>query len=166
MKRVTLDEYIAAFEAMPAAVHAARAAGLEAAGELIEREAKGMLGTYQAGGGDMPAWQQLSQVTKDHRAALGFPEDEPELRTVRLRQAISRSVNPADGVLLVGVASRMVGTGTAADPLRDIGKVAVAQEMGTAEMPRRSFLGLGMYRRAHDAVNIVARAVALALAGR
>lgn len=165
MRNVTLDELISLLEDMPQEVVTARSYGLAESGRIVAAEARQMLGTYQNGGGEIPAWRPLAETTKAERAELGFAPDDPELRTTRLRAAIESAVDSAAGVVAVGVESRIVGEGTRADPRRDIGEVAVAQEMGIG-VPKRSFLGLAMYRRAHEAVNLTALRVVMVLAGK
>ena len=163
MKTVSLDEMIALLDAIEPHVMAARDAGLAVAAHLIKQEAKSLPGHYQAGGGGLPDWQELHDVTKEDRAHLGFPENDPEERTGELRAAIGSSVQ--DGAALVGVPSKIVGDGTPRSPYRDIGKVMLAQEMGIG-MPRRSILGLATFRKAHEAINAAARSVIYAIAGR
>jgi hypothetical protein len=57
-------------------------------GEGVARTAKSKLGEYQTG------WPQLHESTQSERAELGFPANEPLLRTGNLRASIRVTVHP------------------------------------------------------------------------
>ena len=75
-------------EGMAANVHEARVVALEVGAEMIEKEAKRPIGTYDAG------WQPLAESTKRDRVAKGFAEDEPLLRTGEMRDLRSPAQPP------------------------------------------------------------------------
>lgn len=55
---------------------------------IVEREAKRVIGTYDYD------WAPLAESTKDERASLGFPEDEPafaDRRNARFDRSSRRS---------------------------------------------------------------------------
>ena len=95
----------------------AKEAILEKACQLIEDEAKAAIGTYNY------EWSQLAESTQEQRVALGYPANEPLLRTGELRDFIGHIVEGDVGY---------VGTN---DP------VAPWQEFGTSRIPPRPFLG-------------------------
>lgn len=84
--------------------------------QIIETEAKRVIGTYEYG------WPALADSTRADRERKGFPEDEPLLRSGGMRDSIGHTVEPDAGY---------VGSN---DP-----KVRW-QELGTKHIPARSFL--------------------------
>ncbi len=96
---------------------------MEKACVIVEKEAKRVIGTYDYG------WAPLAESTKADRTAHGFPEDEPLLRTGEMRDSIEHHVEEEGlGMTVVGI----VGTNN---------PIAKYQELGTAKIPPRSFLG-------------------------
>ena len=89
--------------------------------EMVEF-ARGMIGTYENEGN----WPQLSEVTQQDRERLGFPPNEPLLRTGDLRDSYSYDLTVTPSVIFL-----MVGS----DDVR-----AVFNELGTATMPPRPVL--------------------------
>lgn len=122
---------------------------LDRAAEIIQTEAKEMLGEYQAGAGELVPWAELADATKDDRARQGFPEDEPLLRTGEMRDGIQRKV--LDG--------ETAAVGSDDDK-------AVWQELGTSKIPPRSFLGIAAIRKGEEAARVVGDSVAATLAGK
>jgi phage gpG-like protein len=98
----------------------ARAAILEKACRMVEKEAKRVLGTYSAGYN----WPQLAESTQDDRVSKGYSANEPLLRTGELRASIEHVIEGNEGY---------VGTN---DP------VAAYHEFGTSRMPPRPFLSM------------------------
>ena len=126
---------------------------------LIEADAKARIGTYQAAVGPFAAWAPLAESTLEGGFApsgqrypgkieLGYaPPDNPLLRDGELRDSIHHS---ADG--------NKMAVGSDLDN-------AVWQEMGTVNMPPRSFLaGAAAHHGEHIAAQ-VGHEVALVLAG-
>lgn len=95
----------------------ARHEALEEACEIVEQEAKRVIGTYDYG------WPQLAPATQADRVRQGFTPNDPLLRTGEMRDSITHHV--AEGAGYVGSPS----------------KIALYQELGTAKIPPRSFLG-------------------------
>lgn len=95
----------------------------EKAAEIIEEDAKKRIGEYQDYVGPFPAWAELADSTKADRAAKGFPEDEPLLRTGTLRDSIKVTARGNEAV---------IGSDD---------EVALYQEVGTDKIPPRPFLG-------------------------
>lgn len=105
---------------------------MEKACKIVEKEAKRVIGTYDYG------WTELAESTKADRAAHGFPEDEPLLRTGEMRDSIEHRVEVERiGFEVVG----LVGTDN---------KIAVYQELGTRTIPPRSFLGEAAMHKEHE----------------
>jgi HK97 gp10 family phage protein len=91
--------------------------------KLVEKEAKNLIGKHH------PEWTDLSDVTKERRAQLGFPADEPELMTGALRDSIRSRVKGLKG---------HIGSNS---------QIAVYQEFGTDKMPPRPILSLALRRK-------------------
>lgn len=118
MSTLTLPQFAGLLMHLSHTLPAARHHALEAAGQIVEDQAKAYLGTYDA----RPEWQELADFTKEDRVAKGFPENEPLLRTGELRDSIHHVV-----------------VGNTAHVGSDDDK-AVWQELGTVHIPPRSFL--------------------------
>lgn len=100
---------------------------IEEACELVEHEAKRVIGTYEYG------WPQLADSTQADRERQGFSPNDPLLRTSDMRDSIEHTVTGAEGY---------VGSN---DPK------AKWQELGTDRIPARSFLG---HAAAHEGEKI------------
>lgn len=103
------------------------ATGLEAGFRVIVKEieetAKEEIGVYQPAYGPFDAWVPLAESTKADRVRQGYSEDEPLLRSGRLRDSIQSEV--------VGLAA-IVGTKS---------EIGFWQEVGTEHIPPRPFIG-------------------------
>jgi hypothetical protein len=121
------------------------------------------MGHYQGPAGPFAAWPELADITQEEREKLGFTPNDPELRNGELRDAIEMAVGA--GKAVVGVPNRTVGDGSRGNPLRDIGQVAIEQELGTTHTPARSFIGSAAFRKKDEAVDLAAGSVAATLAG-
>ncbi|MCO4875786.1 phage virion morphogenesis protein [Paraburkholderia caribensis] len=123
MADLTLGQFaqmlMKASEESDAHMHAA----LERVAEHIEKDAKERIGHYNGAVGPFAAWAPLAPSTMQDRASKGYPADEPLLRTGELRDSIGKEVTHDEAVI-----------GSDSD-------VAVAQELGTIDIPPRSFLG-------------------------
>ena len=93
------------------------------AAKLIQDEAKRVLGSYDYG------WQQLAPSTQAERQRLGFTPNDPLLRTGDLKNSIEKTEAKREGPLAVVA---YVGSNS---------PYAAAQELGTATIPARSYLG-------------------------
>lgn len=97
---------------------------LEAVGEHIEKESKAKIGEYQPAAGQFIAWPWLADSTLRDKEKKGFsPPDNPLLRTGEMRDSIGHTVS-----------HDQVDIGSDSD-------IAVYQELGTKNMPPRSFFG-------------------------
>jgi hypothetical protein len=135
------------------AIAGAEHAALERAASKVESEAKAIIGHYQtANTGPFKPWGQLKEGTITAKERKGFaPPDNPLLRSGALRDAIQHHV---DGhTAHIGV------------PAGPVGDIALYQEMGTRNIPPRSFLGVALYRNADHAGDLIAKAVAAVLMG-
>ena len=112
-------------------LHAASA--LERVACRVEKTAKDELGAYQKAVGPFPEWEDLAQSTQEERERLGYPADEPLLRTGDLRDSISHEVHNLDAT--IGSTS----------------EIAEYHEFGTSRMPPRPFIGPAAERN-HDAI--------------
>lgn len=117
---------------MPRANHHA----LDMAGQIVEDEARALIGTYDY---NRPRWPELAEATKEDRVAQGFPENEPLLRTGELRDSIHHVV-----------AGNTVHVGSDDDN-------AVWQELGTVHIPPRTFLKGAVLNTVHQIEHIMGR---------
>lgn len=121
---------------------------LETVGLRIEEEAKEEIGYYQRSDvGPFAAWAELAPSTKKDRVRRGFPENEPLLRTGKLRDSIGHKVT-GDGVAV----------GSDLD-------IALWQEMGTETIPPRPFLRVAAWRVRREIGKIYGIALKKALGG-
>jgi len=102
-------------------------------GEVLEEEAKDKIGWLQTGAGPFENWPELADSTKQdkERKGLVFNEDyNPLFRTGELKDSIHHVVNKFNHELYVGSDS----------------DIALYQELGTKNIPPRSFLGLTFFK--------------------
>jgi hypothetical protein len=166
----TIEAYIAFLESLETEILVARPVGLEAAAIALEHASKAALGHYQGPAGPFPGWTELHPVTQAERAEYGYPADEPLDVTGELRAHIEHNVDASAGTAAVGVPSVMVGEHDSdhGDPhtrLRDIGEVALGNELGLHGMPQRSFLGGPAAQHADQLINLMVAPVLAALGG-
>ena len=135
---------------------------IQAAGEIVQAEAKHSLGTLHEAAGPFGAWPELADSTQARREALGHSPNEPLLATHELRDHILTEAHGNHAV--VGVPSVIVGDGTKENPARDIGMVATVMEFGSAKVPPRSFLGRAAFVKAHAAARVAALIVGATIA--
>lgn len=147
---MTIAQFIAHLAAFPLHLHHQTEKALEKAAELVEKEAKAEIGTYQGAAGPFAAWEELADATKDDRSKQGFPENEPLLRTGEMRDSIEHKVDGWAGEAAVG---------------SDDDK-AVWQELGTDKIPPRSFLGGAAFRKGPEVAKILGSSVVQALIGK
>jgi HK97 gp10 family phage protein len=110
---------------------------LKHAAEVVEKEAKSEFGEYQPGIGEFRKWAELADATKDDRLSQGFSENDPLLRSGKLRDSVSHEVNGLTAVI-----------GSTSD-------VMVYQELGTDTIPPRPVLGPALLRKHKMVVDIV-----------
>lgn len=101
-------------------------------GEVVEAIAKGKIGTYQPfesspKGQGFWEWMPLTEDTMADRVAQGYPANEPLKRSGELQDRIEHEVEGHE-MLTVG----------SDDP------IALYQELGTASIPPRPFIGPSM----------------------
>ena len=162
----SLRDFIRFLPGLAVRVEAAQQRGREAAVEVVRREVVGTLGDYQREDtGPFPSWAELADETKEAREKHGFEPNEPEFVTGALLDSISAAVE-RDGRAAVGVPDEWVGDGSPGDQVRNIGDVAVDQELGTGSLPQRSFLGVGAYRASERAAEAFVLPVIDALSGK
>ena len=113
------------FSAMAVGHSIAKHHALEKACEVVEKEAKEVIGTYQYN------WPQLAESTQEKRVKEGFSANDPLLRTGEMRDSIEHNVHGDTGY---------VGSNN---------DKAVFQELGTSRgIPPRSFLmGAAMHKK-------------------
>ncbi|HEY0206422.1 MAG TPA: hypothetical protein VGC15_20005 [Acetobacteraceae bacterium] len=94
---------------------------------MVQSNAILRLGEYQAAVGPFPKWQQLAAETQAERARLRYAPNDPLLRDGTLARSIEITIKGDTGY---------VGSN---DP------VAEFQELGTARIPARPFLGPALF---------------------
>ena len=94
---------------------------------MVQSNAMLRIGEYQAAVGPFPKWQQLAAETQAERARLGYAPNDPLLREGDLARSIEFTIKGNTGY---------VGSN---DP------VAEYQELGTARIPARPFLGPALF---------------------
>lgn len=121
------------------------ATGLEAGVRVIVKEieetAKEEIGVYQPAYGPFDAWASLAESTKADRVRQGYSEDEPLLRSGRLRDSIQSEV--------MGLAA-IVGTKS---------EIGFWQEVGTDHIPPRPFIGPAYVRKIDPLMEAIGMAV-------
>lgn len=121
------------------------ATGLEVSFRVIVKEieetAKEEIGIYQPAYGPFDAWAPLAESTKADRVRLGYSEDEPLLRSGVLRDSIESQI--------VGLAA-IVGTKN---------EIGLWQEVGTAHIPPRPFIGPAYVRKIDPLMESIGRAI-------
>lgn len=121
---------------------------LERAGQIVEKRAKAILGSYQEDIQPFTDWPELADSTKADRVRQGFRENEPLLRTGEMRDSIGHIV-----------VHNEVAIGSDSD-------VAVYQELGTSRIPPRSFLGAAVVQTTPEIVAEIGQQVVTSLIGK
>jgi phage gpG-like protein len=122
-------------------IRIAAEAGLVEAAELVKQEAKNWIGHQHSD------WPPLSESTIEEEQRMGYPVDQPLLRTGALRDSIEAHV--------VGLHAE-VGTN---HPL------GVIHEYGTVTIPPRPFLQPALTAKTNEIGMILRRHIAAALKG-
>jgi hypothetical protein len=152
MREFSLLGFVEHLAVMTVEIDHAETHGLEKAARIVQAEAKASVGTYQAAAGPFAAWAPLAASTQDQRQYLGFPADEPELRTGGLRDSIQYTVDPQRGLSAERIAE--VGSN---DPVMEY------QELGTPTIPPRSILGGAAVRTQDEVAGEIGEAYVSAL---
>lgn len=137
MATLTLPQFAGLMTHLASSLPAARHRALEHACQIVETEARRVIGTYDAD----PTWPELADSTKADRVRQGFSENEPLLRTGELRDSIVHTVVGNTG---------HVGSND---------DKAVWQELGTVRIPPRSFLKSAVIREAPAIEHVIGRAI-------
>lgn len=114
---------------------------LRKACDMVRDEARNLIGTYNAGD-----WPQLLAATQKERVRLGYPANEPLLRSGALRDSI------VSEILIEG----HLGEVGSDDP------VARYMEFGTATVPARSFLLTAYLRKEQEIADLFGDQLVLA----
>lgn len=122
--------------------------GLKVIAEKIEAKAKSEFGTYQPAAGEFPEWPELADSTKEDRLKQGFSEDEPLLRTGKLRDSLGHEVKGLEAVI-GSTDERMV-----------------FHEFGTSRIPARPVLGPAAFHSKDIVQKLVGAAAMSGLIGR
>lgn len=149
MREFTLGGFAGFLMTLPGKVIVEQHRAMEEAAKVIEAEAKAEIGMYQGAAGPFPAWQSLAPSTVAEKTTLGYaPPDNPLLRDGDMRDSIEHTV----------VSAHEAQVGSNSD-------IAVYQELGTVNMPARSFLGGAAHRKGPEVAEIIGGRVVKALTG-
>lgn len=127
--------------ALTATVPIAEHVALEHAAEIVEREAKRVLGTYDY------HWPQLAESTQEQRVHEGYSANEPGLRSGEMRTSIEHVVERHEA---------HVGSDD---------EHLVYFELGTSKQPPRSVLGQAAIRKTDHVIHETGRVIHAHLAG-
>jgi len=149
MADFSILEFVAKLGEMGAELVLVEVEALERGALIIEKEAKASVGTYQNDSPPFAGWAQLADFTMADRVAQGFPEDEPELRTGRMRDTIEHKVN-------AWLKEADIGSDD---------EILEWQELGTVHMPPRSILGGAAARKADEIAETIGSDINAVLIG-
>lgn len=138
----SIPQFVAFLAGVSASLPPARKHALETGCRIIQTEAKRVLGTYDYG------WVQLAPFTKAQRVRLGFPENEPGLRTGDMRESIKYVVTAT------GLFTHEGQVGSNSDKL-------VWFELGTRTQPPRPVLLQAAMRKADEVEQTIGRTIAM-----
>ena len=153
MRDLSIGEAITLFAGLATEVHHHAHHALEKAAEVVEAEAKAEIGHYQGKAGPFAAWAELADSTKDDRVKKGYSENDPLLREGTLRDSIHHKVE------MTGIAKGEAHIGSD-------NPIAVYQELGTAKIPPRSFLGGALVRKTAEVLKLCGHGTMRALHGQ
>jgi hypothetical protein len=168
MATFTLPGFAAHLTNLMASTLVANHHALEVAAQIVEKEAKAEIGTYQAAAGPFKAWDHLSSATLEgflHPVAgwipgketLGYaPPDNPLLRTGDMRDSIEHVVH------VVSLTGGEAHVGSNDDK-------ALWQELGTPNalypIEPRSFLGGAAFRKKGEIGRATGHSMVMHLSG-
>jgi hypothetical protein len=124
-----------------AVVEIANHHALEHAAVIVETEAKRVIGTYDYG------WPELAESTQTQRVGLGFPANEPGLRTGDMRDSIEHKTFTEEAFV-----------GSDDDKL-------VWFDLGTSRQPARPALEAAAMHKEAEVVDLVGRTFVAHLSG-
>lgn len=141
----SIASFVAHLATLPAVMHHAQREGEEAAGRVLVRETKAIIGTERD---EWPALAESTVAQKQARGQTGrVSATDPLLATGAMRDTIDATVDQT-GVTLGSTS-----------PL------APFHEFGTGRIPARPFIGPTMFRHGHAAAETIAHHVVAAVAG-
>ncbi|WP_293857200.1 hypothetical protein [uncultured Alsobacter sp.] len=140
----SISQFVGFLSSAIAAMPKDQYTALEQAALLVKAEAKAELGNYQGAAGPFAAWAPLKPAT----IARKRNGDTPLLETGKMRDSIEHTVQ-----------GHTAWVGSNYD-------VAVYQELGTRNMPPRSFLGGAAVRKEKEIVELLGATTVRQLLGR
>ena len=132
---------------------AAEEKGLTKAGNLLLKEIQREAGHYQDSVHGLPAWEELSDVTKAERVKAGYTPNDPLLRSGGLKDSYKSEVE--DRTAVVG----------SEDPIAGYVETGHDDE-GHGRLPPRPIVGGSLFRRVDDVVAALVEPTMRALEGR
>ncbi len=121
--------------------------GLEHVAQKIENSAKAELGVYQPEVGPFQDWADLAESTQTQRVAQGYTENDPGLRSGKMRDSIEHQVHGLEA---------QIGSND---------QNLVYFEFGTNKQPPRAVLGPAVIHNEKAIKSILGEAVVAALIG-
>jgi len=140
---IDLEQFAREMSSASASIATGLEAGFRVIVKEIEETAKEEIGVYQPAYGPFKPWAPLAESTKADRVRQGYSEDEPLLRSGELRESIQSEI--------VGLAA-IVGTKS---------EIGLWQEVGTASIPPRPFIGPAYVRRIDPLLEAIGLAISL-----
>jgi HK97 gp10 family phage protein len=95
----SLGAFAAHLMVLDVKVKAAQTNALEHVAQVIEKTAKGELGTYQPEVGPFQDWVELAESTKEQRVRQGYSKDDPGLRSGKMRDSIQHHTSGSSAVV-------------------------------------------------------------------
>ncbi|WP_337037041.1 hypothetical protein [Pantoea agglomerans] len=132
-----LEQFAREMSSASASIATGLEAGFRVIVKEIEETAKEEIGVYQPAYGHFDAWAPLAESTKADRIRQGYSEDEPLFRSGELKDSID---------------SEIVGLAAIAGTKSEIG---LWQEVGTASIPPRPFIGPAYVRKIDPLIEMV-----------
>ena len=143
---MNLSEFVSRLERIAdLEIPEAKRVALSVSGHIIEEKAKELIGHYN----DFPEWPQLADSTKKERERLGWPPNDPLLRSGDLRESIGHETI-SDNIETVGSTS----------------DIMIYQEFGTKTIPPRPVIGPASVLAGEEVTKIIGKAVHEAISGK
>lgn len=150
-----IGAFIKHLEAMPAEIAKAEAIGVLDAGEMLLKEVRKEIGTYQdENTGPFAPWAELADRTKDERVRNQYSENDPGFASGEMLRSY--------GVRAEG---RHASIGSD-DPHALWFEFGTTRDGQAFHQPPRSVLGLAAFRHGEEAAHIVGRAVVRVVEGK
>jgi len=161
MQFANIKEFREYLATLPPKLEAAKAEGLQAAGDIILKEIHSEVGEYQGGDAGFEDWEPLSPITIANKEAAGQGVPNPLEATDAMGESFGVQVDGDSAV--IGTADMVAvyqNEGTRAKGIRF--KAGISVEPG---IPEREFIGRAAFRKAPEAIDAIAFPIVTVLSG-